>query len=187
MNTKRALAIGAAMAGGWSASFGLRRKWQWINYLLVAAAVLAIWRWHTLGWHARGIVLALLGAAFLSTYVIQALWARALLHSGTRAQGTVVKLEEDIGSSDAEGRSGPPAYSPVVEFTTADGRKVVFTGSIGSSLPPEVGSALPVRYRPDDPDQAEIDRPVTWLGPAIFGGALGVGLFVAAVIVYRHQ
>jgi hypothetical protein len=44
-------------------SFGLRRKW--ILVLLLAAVLLAFWRWHTLGWHARGIVLALLGAAFL--------------------------------------------------------------------------------------------------------------------------
>jgi hypothetical protein len=33
----------------------------------------------------------------------------------------------------------------MVEFTTADGRKVVFTGSIGTSYAPEVGGTLPVR------------------------------------------
>jgi Protein of unknown function (DUF3592) len=115
--------------------------------------------------------------------VIQALWVRSLLHTGDRAQGTVVEVEENTDDSDTR----TTYYRPVVQFTTADGRKVVFSGSIGTSYAPEVGSAVPVRYRPDDPDQAEIDKPVTWLAPAIFGGAAGLGFFVAAVIVYRHQ
>jgi hypothetical protein len=122
--TKRALAIGGAIAFGSSASFGLRRKW--FGFFLVAAGLLAFWRWPTLGWHARDVVLALLGAAFLSAYVIQALWARSLLHTGYGAQGTVVKVEVDMGDSDTR-----TTYKPVVQFTTADGRKVVFTGSIG--------------------------------------------------------
>jgi hypothetical protein len=166
--TKRALAIGGAIAFGSSASFGLRRKW--FGFFLVAAGLLAFWRWPTLGWHARDVVLALLGAAFLSAYVIQALWARSLLHTGYGAQGTVVKVEVDMGDSDTR-----TTYKPVVQFTTADGRKVVFTGSIGIGPAPKVESAVPVRYRPDDPDQAEIDRLETWLPPALFGEPWGWG------------
>jgi hypothetical protein len=178
----------------------IRNKWVGA---LVAAGALAIWRWPALSWHARGIVLALLGAGFLLAFVTQGLSARALLRSGVRTEGTVVRLEEDTDSDDgrdwsgptihspvvdftAADESGPTTYSPVVEFTTADGRKVVFTGSLGSSSAPEVGTAVPVRYRPDDPGKAEIDKSETWLQPTIFGGLVGMGLFVAAVIVYRH-
>jgi Protein of unknown function (DUF3592) len=135
--------------------------------------VLTIWRWPTLSWHARDIVLALLGAAVILAFVIHALSVRALLHSGARAEGTVVKVEtdSDYGGDD----SSPPASSPVVEFTTGNGRKVVFTGSLGSSRAPKVGTAVPVRYRPDDPGKAEIDQPVMWLGqPSLEGWWGGV-------------
>ena len=179
MNTKQALGIGSAIAWG-SASFRMRNTW--VGYLLVGAAILTGWRWHALGWHTRGIVLALLGAAILVAFLIETMLARSLLHTGNRAQGTVVKVDEDTGDSDTR-----TTYKPVVQFTTADSHKVVFTGSIGTSYAPKVGSTVPVRYRPDDPDQAEIDRLETWLAPAIFGGAVGVGLLVAAVTVYRHQ
>jgi hypothetical protein len=74
---------------------------------------------------------------------------------------------------------GLPAGGAV---TTADGRTAEFTGSIGYDAPPEVGSAVPVRYRSDDPEQAEIDRALLiWLLPAIAGSVV-VGLFVAAVL-----
>jgi hypothetical protein len=181
----------------------IRFRNKWVGSALVAAGALASWRWPALGWHARGIVLALLGAAFFLAFVTQGLSARALLRSGVRTEGTVVRLEEDTDSDDGRDWSGstihspvveftaadesrPTTHSPVVEFTTADGRKVVFTGSLGSSSAPEVGTAVPVRYRPHDPSKAEIDKSETWLQPTIFGGLVGVGLFVAAVIVYRH-
>jgi hypothetical protein len=138
---------------------------------LLGAVVLAFWRWHTLGWHARGIVLALLGAAFLAVFGIQAMWVRSLLQSGDRAEGTAIEVEEDAGDRDTR-----TTYRPVVQFTTADGRKVVFTGSVGTGYAPEVGSAVPVRYRRDDPDQAEIDRLVTWLGTSHLRGSVGSGV-----------
>jgi hypothetical protein len=95
--------------------------------LLVAAVVLAIWRWSSLGWHARGIVLAAFGAAAMLAVMIPALRIRAILHSGNRAQGIVVDVEESGGGPDDE----IPDYRPVVRFTTAEGRTVEFTGSIG--------------------------------------------------------
>lgn len=160
-----------------SLCFGTNR----MVYLFAGGAV-AFATWPILGWHGRGLVLALLGAATVPVLVFPPLRIGALLRSGTRVQGTVVGVKP---ISDDEGTE----YHPVVQFTTVDGRPVVFTGSVGHVFAPMVGRAVPVRYRPDDPDRAEVDRPMTWMmvGLAIAAGLLaGLGLLVAAVVVYRH-
>jgi uncharacterized protein DUF3592 len=78
-------------------------------------------------------------------------------------------------------------YAPVVRFTTADGRTVEFTSSVGYSSKPDVGGAVDVRYLPDDPEQAEIDRATMWMLPAAFGLLGGLGLLVAGVVVYSDE
>jgi hypothetical protein len=83
------------------------------------------------------------------------------------AQGTVVGVEPR--------RSGPTGiwavvagltfvpnilYHERVRFTTPDGRTVVFTSARGSpDSDVELGRTVPVRYRPEDPEQAEVDSP----------------------------
>jgi hypothetical protein len=141
-------------------------------------AVLAIW--DALSWHARGMILAAYGVVCLGAGLIPALRARGLLESGTQAQGTVVDAKKDTSS----GQYGGTTYSPVVRFTTVEGRTVEFTSAVGYSRSPDIGGAVPVRYRPNDPEQAEIDRATTWMVPAAFGLVGGLGLLVAAVIVY---
>jgi uncharacterized protein DUF3592 len=84
-----------------------------------------------------------------------------------RAVGTVVGVEER--------RSGPTGiwgalagltfvknvlYHERVQFTTPDGRTVVFTSAYGSpDSDVELGRSVPVRYRPEDPEQAQVDPP----------------------------
>jgi hypothetical protein len=87
------------------------------------------------------------------------------------AQGTVVGVEER--------RSGPTGiwavltgfltfapnilYHERVQFTTHDGRTVVFTSALASpDSDVELGRPVPVRYRPEDPEQAEVDT--RWRG-----------------------
>ena len=83
------------------------------------------------------------------------------------AQGTVVGVEQR--------RSGPTGiwavlagltfapnvlYHERVQFTTLDGRTVVFTSARGSpDSDLELGRPVPVRYRPEDPEQAEVYPP----------------------------
>jgi len=83
------------------------------------------------------------------------------------AQGTVVGVERR--------RSGPTGiwavlagltfapnvlYHERVQFTTPDGRTVVFTSAYGSpDSDVELGRPVPVRYRPEDPEQAEVHPP----------------------------
>jgi hypothetical protein len=42
----------------------------------------------------------------------------------------------------------------------------------------------PVRYRPEDPEQARVDTPWAWVVPAALGVLGGLGLLVAGVVAY---
>jgi hypothetical protein len=82
------------------------------------------------------------------------------------AVGTVVGVEQR--------RSGPTGiwavlagltfvpntlYHERVQFTTPDGRTVVFTSALASpDGDVELGRSVPVRYRPEDPEQAQVAR-----------------------------
>jgi len=129
------------------------------------------------GRHAGGLFLAALGVMILWFGLIPALRVRVLLKEGVRTQGTVVGAEE---RKVRQGRT----YHPRVQFTTTDGRTVEFTAEVGFSREPNYGGAVPVRYRGDDPEQAVIDRATSWMLEAGFALLAGLGLLVAAVVVY---
>jgi Protein of unknown function (DUF3592) len=152
-----------------------------LGFLVIGSVFVVFWKWDSLSWHARGMILAAYGVVCLGAGLIPALRTRGLLESGAQAQGTVVDVERDTS-----GGSGT-TYNPVVRFTAADGRTVEFTSAVGYSRSPDIGGAVPVRYRPGDPEQAEIDRATMWMIPAAFGLVGGLGLLVAAVIVYSSQ
>jgi hypothetical protein len=61
---------------------------------------------------------------------------------------------------------------------------VEFTSTVGYCREPDVGAPVPVRYLLDDPEQAEIDKAVTWLWPGASALLTGLGLLVAGVVVY---
>lgn len=77
-------------------------------------------------------------------------------------------------------------YYPRVQFTTKDGRTVVFTSAFGSTSEPDVGRSLSVRYLLEDPEQAEIDSALTW-GVRVLAILGGLGLLVAGVVQYLHE
>jgi hypothetical protein len=156
-----------------------------LGFLVFGSVFVVIWKWDSLSWHARGVILAAYGAMGLGAGLIPALRTRGLLKSGARAQGTVVDAKRDTGYENSGHRY--ITYNPMVRFTTADGRTVEFTSAVGYSRRPDIGGTVPVRYRPDDPEQAEIDRTTMWMLPAAFGLVGGLGLLVAAVIVYSSQ
>ena len=77
--------------------------------LAIASAIVVIWRWHSLSWHARGIILAVYGVACLGAGLIPALRTRGLLKSGAQAQGTVVSAERN--ASHRYGQASPTTYT----------------------------------------------------------------------------
>jgi Protein of unknown function (DUF3592) len=86
------------------------------------------------------------------------------------AQGTVVGVEQRRSGPTGiwavlAGRTFVPnvLYHERVQFTTADGRTVVFTSALASpESDVELGRLVPVRYRPEDPEQAQVDT--RWRG-----------------------
>ena len=153
-----------------------------LAFLVAGSAVVVWWKWDSLSSHARGLILAAYGVTLAGFVLIEAFRTRRLLTSGAMARGTVVGAEQDT-SWDRDGRSST-TYNPVVRFTTADGRTVEFTSAVGYSSEPDIGGAVDVRYLPDDPEQAEIDRATMWILPAAFGVLGGLGLLVAGAVVY---
>jgi hypothetical protein len=109
-----------------------------------------------------GIYLCILGAVFAAGAI--GLFAKRLrISAGPRADGRIVGYRRRI----QQRRAMKPQYMPLVRFTPR-GREPVEFQSRTSADParwPE-GTLVPVAYRPDFPDQAEIATPARlWLAP----------------------
>ncbi len=156
-----------------------------VGVLLLVSVFAVVFVWPVLSWHARGMILAGYGITLLLVGLIPARRTRRLLTSGVRSQGAVVGAKED--ASRAQDDPTAHYYHPVVRFTALDGREVEFTSAVGYDIAPQVGDPVPVRYRPDDPEQAELDQVITWALPALVGLLGGLGLAVAGVVVYLHE
>ena len=96
-----------------------------------------------------------------------AIWSSgsAFRASALQAEGTVVDLVSDRDSD------GDITYKPVVEFTTADGRTLQFTGGTASNPPSySRGEKAGVFYSATDPENARLDGfAEKFLGPLIMG------------------
>jgi Protein of unknown function (DUF3592) len=161
--------------------FGRSPRIRLLATLLIPSAFLLSFVWDSLSTHARGMILAAYGVIILGFALVPELrTTRELLKRGAQTQGTVVGAEEETGDRST-------TYHPVVRFTTADGRPVTFTADVGFGLRPKIGGVVPVRYRREDPEQAEIDRAYTWMVPAAAWLLLGLGLLVNAVNVYTDE
>jgi hypothetical protein len=141
-----------------------------VRILLVGGAFLAFWRWSLLSGHARGLILALYGAVLLLVVLLSVLRVRV------RARGTMVGREQ---RTRRQNDRLVTYYHPRVRFTMPDGRPVVFTSAIGSTSEPEPGRSLAIRYRLDDPEQAEVVSAATWVLGAV-AILFGLGLLGSA-------
>ena len=167
-------------ARGWR-----RRRFDLVGWLLLGSVLLVWWRWSSLSWHARGMILAAYGVVLGLVMLLPALRIRGLLATGAQAEGTVVGAEQQTRTR----RNDVVTYYyyPRVRFTTPDGRQMVFTSGLGSPSQPQMGHRLGVRYRPGHPEQAEVDRAATWILRAAFGVVGGLGLLVAGVVMYGNE
>ena len=104
---------------------------------------------------------------------------RAFIAGSTTAVGEIVGFrEEHLG--------GDVFQHPRIRFRTASGALVEFTSQVGSERPRQrIGGVVPVRYRIDAPEDAEIDRWFAlWGGVLLTGGlgAISLGIGLAALL-----
>ncbi len=157
---------------------------KWVFVVLVGSAFVTWAMWEEVGWRARGVILGGFGIVLPLVVLPLALRARKRLKSGVPTQGTVVGAEQ----RESGGMDTPTVYHhPKVRFTTPEGRTVVFTSAFGSDSEPEMGYPVRVRYRADNPEQAEIETRWVWMLPAALGSLGGLGLLVAGVLVYLQE
>lgn len=138
-------------------------------------------------------VIAIVLGVICSVSVVR---TRTFLDDSATASGRVVGLvpRESCDQDDSgRDRNCTTVYAPRVEFTTADGRELVFVSDTASSPPDHAeGDVVEVRYLPDDPSDARIDS-VTgiWLGAMVTGGLslLFAGftvLWIVLAVRFRH-
>jgi hypothetical protein len=138
----------------------------------------------SLGTTTRAMILAAAGVTLLGVVLPLQLRTRTLLKHGVQVQGTVVDVVKGTARSD---NLRFRTHHPVVRFTTTDGRTVTFTSGLGFDRQPEIGGQVPVRYRDEDPEQAQIDRAYIWMLSAAPPLLVGVGLLVAAVVAFTDE
>jgi hypothetical protein len=119
---------------------------------------------------AFGLLFFLIGIVLLAREI-------AFQHDAVIGRGSVVELRV---TESADG----PNTSPVVEFMTLEGAPIRFEG-VSTCPAATLGDAVPIIYRPADPQHARINTFVQrWLFPCIFI-LLGSLLILAGVYVAR--
>ena len=123
-------------------------------------------------------IFTLIGVAMLIAAVRQFGRRRDFIRYSATVFGTIIALTEN-----REG--GEITHFPKIRFQAASGREITFESAMGSSLATHrVGDVVTVRYRVDQPYQAEIDSFMSLWGVALLFGVLGVAfLFVGLGIL----
>lgn len=113
-------------------------------------------------------IFALVGAAMLIAAGRQYTRRRVFLRNSATASGIVVALTQNRDRDEI-------SYFPKVKFQTPLGRQVTFQSEMGiSSEAKQIGEAVAVRYRPDQPYLAEIDAFTPLWGLTLLFAGLGV-------------
>jgi len=108
--------------------------------------------------------------------------------SGLRAQGQVVRMQEQY-SSDSHGGGGYVYYA-IVDYETADHRHIEFKDNVGTNPPShQAGDKVTVLYLASDPQkEAIIDRGYwNWFVPALLIVIAAVLLWLIRVILAQNE
>jgi preprotein translocase subunit YajC len=128
--------------------------------------------------------MVVLGAALIVVGVLFLFVTRRQRQGAIRATGTVESLEKSGPTAAAGGRAGSVGYTPVIRFQTADGQQVRFEPRLTLDatvlslfarryLP---GHEVTVYYRPDDPQQANVNG-------ALLNWVIPVAAMIAGVVL----
>lgn len=123
-------------------------------------------------------IFTLVGVLLLSMAGYIGYSAYSLEGEGVKTTGTIIALN---------------GTHPVVRFVTGEGERVTFESSLGSSsYTKQLGQDIDIVYRPDAPQQAEIDDFISQYLVSIIPGIIGLiftltGLIPAFIIRYRGK
>jgi hypothetical protein len=130
-------------------------------------------------WFVLGITL-LTGSPFLSIGIYESVKITAITRNTVETTGTIVENEFLIDPSNIQG------YSPIVEFTTREGRSIRYLDLLFTSDPAfEPGEKIAVIYRKENPENAHIVTGI-WRRPMLFL-IIGCIPFIAGIIVLFTQ
>ncbi|MEN2402185.1 DUF3592 domain-containing protein [Flavobacterium sp. MC2016-06] len=109
-------------------------------------------------------IFGLIGLVFFSGSLYSYLDQQAFLKRAEKVQGTVIELIVNRSNNST-------TFTPVVFFTTKDGKEIEFTSSISSNPPSyNQGESVEMVYDPTNPSDATINAfSSLYMGPLIFG------------------
>jgi hypothetical protein len=107
-------------------------------------------------------------------------YVRHFVNNAMEGKGHVTAL---VRSSSKNGS----VFKPAVEFQTADGRRIEFTSSMGTSPPSyDVGESVTVYYDPENPHSAMLSGWLSlWFVSLIFAALAAVFGFITFVMFFR--
>ena len=112
-------------------------------------------------------IFVLVGTVMLAAAAREFSRRRAFLRNSATAAGTIVALTENRERDEV-------SYFPKVAFRLPSGHTVTFQSGMGSSTEARaIGDPVTVRFRPDQPQLAEIDAFMPIWGQCVVFGALG--------------
>jgi len=126
------------------------------------------------------VTFGLAGAGMLAAAIALGTSTRLFIASAQHAEGTVIDI---LPSRSSSGDS--VLYSPVVAFTTADGREFEVRSSVASDPPGyQEGDKVTVLYTPDAPDHAQISGFFSLWGATMVMGILGTVFFCIGAVLW---
>ena len=106
--------------------------------------------------------------------------------TASRAEGTVVDMVVmDTGVNNSSRSRSSIAYRPTIHFIDRTGEKVEFTSSVGTNPPSySKGQKVEILYRPDEPENAQInDFGSLWSASITLGGMGGVFFIIGMILM----
>lgn len=110
----------------------------------------------------------------VSSFAVRAIFKNLkLLLTGTRAQGVIIDVDEQMRRGHSQHTK--VYYHPVIEFNSGEGNPFQFTFGSGSNRQrPKIGKSVTVIYESGSPDKATLNSFMgLWAGPlaaSILGG-----------------
>ena len=123
------------------------------------------------GGHAMGIIFLCVGLLLVGLHFYNQSAHQHLLHTGIRAEATVVRIiENDPGRV----RMRRTTYYPVVRFTDTAGKVQLIEMTTDAGAGMKAGDTVRIVYQPNNPQKMDLEEPLHTSGTLILAIAGGI-------------